>query len=233
MFRAITALLTALPLIMTPAMVAQGMNDADGIGFAGALFAIAVALILTLLLRRSAFRLFNAAADMLGEYRLQRMLLDNSDFLMSDFIIPGAYGGLSKIDHALLTRTGLICIRAAHQHGKVFGSADDAQWCHVNGGRRRRFLNPVIQNEGRVRGLSSALPSVPVTNLVVFTGPAQLISETKPNVILLSELSAWIDKHTKASDPVDDLGGAWQRLRDVAITDEDTRKDYQAQIGFC
>ncbi len=233
MFRAIAALFTALPLIMTPAMVAQGMNETDGISFAGAFFAVAAALILTLLLRRAAFRGLNAVADILGEYRLRKILLGSSDYLISDFIIPGAYGGLSKIDHALLTPAGLLCIRAVHQHGKVFGSADDAQWFHVSGGRRRRFLNPLIQNEGRLRGLSSALPSIPVANLVVFTGPAQLASDTAPNVILLSELSTWIDKYTFGPDAIDDLDGAWQRLSELAITDEDTRKDYQAQIGFC
>ncbi|MDJ0758703.1 MAG: nuclease-related domain-containing protein [Woeseiaceae bacterium] len=233
MYRAIATLLTALPLVMTPAMVAQGMNGADGIGLAGALFAVAVALILTLLFRRAAFRLLNALADIVGEYRLRKTLLGSSEYLMSDFIVPGAYGGLSKIDHALLTPAGLVCIRAAHQHGKVFGSADDAQWFHVSGGRRRRFLNPLIQNEGRRRGLSSALPSVPVVNLVVFTGPAQIVSETMSNVIRLGDLSAWIDKYVRESDAIDDVNGAWRRLGEVAITDEDTRKDYQAQIGFC
>ena len=214
-------------------MVARGMNENDGIGFAGAVFAVAVALVLTLLLRKAAFRVSSVAADYIGDHRMRRVLLSSSEYLVSDFIIPGAYGGLSKIDHALLTPAGLLCIRAVHRHGKVYGSADDAQWCHVTGGRRRRFLNPLIQNEGRLRGLSSALPSIPVANLVVFTGPSELASETPSNVIPLSELSAWLDKYTFGPDAIEDLDEAWQRLSQAAITDEDTRKDYQAQIGFC
>ncbi len=233
MSRAIAALISAIPLIMTPAMVAQGMNEPGGISFAGALFAVAVALVLTLLVRNLVFRAASSAADFLGDYRLRKALLGNSEYLLSDFIIPGAYGGLSKIDHALLTPAGVVCIRAVHRHGKVYGAADDAQWCHVTGGRRRRFLNPLIQNEGRRRGLSSALQSTPVANLVVFIGPAHLCSDKAPNVIGLSGLSAWIDKYMFGPDAIEDLDEAWQRLNQVAITDEDTRKDYQAQIGFC
>ena len=233
MLRAIAALLTALPLIMTPAMVAQGMSNPDGPGLSAALFATAVALVLTLLLRRVVGRSMNTVATVIGDYRLRKALRNHSEYLNSDFIIPGAYGGLSKVDHALLTPAGVLCIRAVHRHGTVYGSGDDAQWFHVAGGRRRRFLNPLIQNEGRVRALSSALSPAQVTNLIVFTGSPRFAAAIPQNVITLSELGAWLDKFTFAADAIDDLDETWDRLVAAAITDAASRKDFEAQIGFC
>ena len=211
MLRAIAALLTALPLAMTPATVARGMNAADGPGLAGALFAVAVALVLTLLLRRLAAQSMHAAAVIVGRLRLRKALLDYSGYVLSDFIVPGAYGGLSKVDHALLTPAGVVCIRAVHRHGKIFGSDDDAQWINVAGGQRQRFLNPRIQNEGRTRALVSVLAPTPVENLVVFTSGPRFAADRPANVIALSELGAWLDKFTLSAEAVDD-GYAMQPL---------------------
>ena len=196
-------------------------------------FAIATALVLTLLLRRAANRATDRIADLAGDYRLRSALASRSAYLLSDFMTPGAYGGLAKIDHALLTPAGVICIRAIHRQGTVHGAADDAQWHQVIGGQRRRFLNPLIQNEGRLRGLSSAIPQIPMASLVVFTGSPRFRSETASNVVTPSELAAWIDRYTFGPDAIDDLDATWQRLNQVAITDEDSRRDYEAQIGFC
>lgn len=233
MLRAFAALLTTLPLIMTPAMVAQGMSSPDGAGLSGALFAIAVALVLTLLVKRMTARWMQTLTTLVGDYRLRRALRDYSEFLVSDFIVPGAYGGLSRIDHALLTPAGVLCIRAVHRHGKVYGSDGAAQWCHVAGGRRRRFLNPLIQNEGRARALASALAPSPVRNLVVFTASPRFASTMPENVITLSELTRWLEKFTFAADAIDDLDESWRRLASAAVTDAESRKDFEAQIGFC
>ena len=156
-----------------------------------------------------------------------------SEYLLSDFIVPGAYGGLSKVDHALLTPVGVVCIRAVHRHGKVYASDHDAQWFQVAGGDRRRFLNPRIQNEGRARALTSALSPAPVTNLVVFTGSPRFASALPQNVITLSELGPWLERYTFAADAIDDMDETWQRLVDAAITDAASRRDFEAQIGFC
>ena len=233
MLRALAALLTALPLIMAPAMVARGMTNPDGTGLSAAMFATAVALVLTLLLQRVATRSMNAVSAMIGDYRLKKALRGYSEYLLSDFIVPGAYGGLSKVDHALLTPAGVLCIRAVHRHGKVYASGHDAQWFQVAGGGRRRFLNPLIQNEGRARALTSALSPVAVTNLVVFTGSPRFASALPQNVITLSELGAWLERYTFTADAIDDMDETWQRLAAAAITDTESRKDFEAQIGFC
>ena len=233
MLRAIAVLLTSAPLVMAPAMVARGMNSPGDTGFSGTLFVIAVALVLTLVLRRLVARTTHAVGAFVGELRLRRALGGYSEYLLSDFIVPGAYGGLSKIDHALLTPAGILCIRAVHRYGKIHGSVNDAQWFHVGGGRRSRFLNPSIQNEGRSRALALAMAPVPVENLVVFTGSPRFASAVPAHVVTLSELEAWLEQFTFRPDAIDDLDETWRRLNDAAITDAESRKDLEAQIGFC
>ena len=41
-----------------------------------------------------------------------------------------------------------------HYNGIVFGGEDEAQWTNVDGVTHRRFLNPLIQNEGRSRAIN-------------------------------------------------------------------------------
>jgi hypothetical protein len=38
-----------------------------------------------------------------GQFRIRRALSKRSPDVLHDFILPGAYGGLAKIDHAILT----------------------------------------------------------------------------------------------------------------------------------
>ena len=106
----------------------------------------------------------------------------------------GAYGGLVRIDHAVLTAGGILCIRTVHFNGIVFGGENDPQWTNVDGPERRRFLNPVIQNEGRTRALQQVVPNVPVANVVVCTGKVEFTTPPPANVIRVSELDSYIQK---------------------------------------
>ena len=112
------------------------------------LFAIAGALLLTLAFRSTVNHLIRMITKKIGERRIRRILSQRSKDVLDDFLLPGAYGGLTRIDHAILTSGGIICIQTKHYNGIVFGDADEPQWTNVDGVHRRKFLNPLIQNEG-------------------------------------------------------------------------------------
>ena len=151
--------------------------------------------------------------------------------MLHDFILPGAYGGHVKIDHAILTAGGILCIQTKHYNGIVFGEADEPQWTNVDGTLRRRFLNPLIQNEGRTRALQNVLPDVPVDNLVVFTGNVEFPTPPPNNVIRVERLDSFIAKHVFGPSKVKDWDAAWLTVKSAALTDEASRKDLQAQIA--
>lgn len=228
-----TAMIALLLVSLTA--YAAGVGTPTGItklGPAGFLFTIAFALMLTLVLRSSVNHLTNYLIARHGRRRVERALDRYGKDVLDDFILPGAYGGLVRIDHALLTAGGIICIRTVHFNGIVFGGENEAQWTNVDGPERRRFLNPIIQNEGRARALRQIVPDVPVANLVVCTGNVEFPSPPPENVIRVGQLGSFIQKYVFGPSKVEDWDAVWLSVKSAARTDEATRRDLKAQVGF-
>ena len=201
------------------------------IGPAAIFFTIAGALLLTLIFRSTASHIVGLVTSRIGTLRIRRALRRRSPDVLHDFILPGAYGGLTKIDHAILTAGGILCIQTKHYNGIVFGSEDEAQWTNVDGTIRRRFLNPLIQNEGRTRALQNVVPNVPVANLIVFTGNVEFPTPPPKNVIRVSQVGGYIAKFIFGPSKIKDWHAVWLTVNSAALTDEASRKDLQAQIA--
>ena len=226
-------LASSLPLITLPALAAEtaAVTGITNVGPAAFLFTIAVALLLTLVFRSVASHVMRIVTAKIGAMRIRRALEARSPDVLHDFILPGSYGGLIKIDHAILTAGGILCIQTKHYSGIVFGAEDEPQWTNVDSTLRRRFLNPLIQNEGRTRALQKVVPDVPVANVVVFTGAVEFPTPPPKNVILVDQLDSFIAKFVFGPSKVKDWDAAWLTVKSAALTDEDTRKDLRAQIA--
>ncbi len=225
---------SSVPLISLPAIAAESssVTGITGVGPAMFLFLTALALFLSLLLRHAAGRLAQRLLMKLRQHRIERLLKRKGRALLKDFIIPGAYGGLARVDYALLTNGGIFCIRTIHGDGVVFGDKDDAQWTHVDGVGRRRFLNPLIQNEGRRRALGNIVPEAPIANLVVFTGKVEFPGTPPQNVILRRNLGRYLAKHAFGPSRVEDWNTLWMNLEAAVQRDDASRRDFEAQLSF-
>jgi len=234
MLKATRTVLGGASLIALPALAAEGelQTGISSVGPAIFLFTLAAALFLALVFRSTADHLTQFVTTKIGQWRLRKALAKRSPDVLHDFILPGAYGGLAKLDHAILTAGGILCIRAKHCNGVVFGGEDDAQWSNIDGIRRQRFLNPLIQNEGRARALRKVVPDVPVANLVIFTGTVEFTTALPKNVIHVGKLDSYIAKFVLGPSKIDDWHAVWLTVKAAAKTDLDTRKDYEAQLGF-
>ncbi len=210
----------------------EAVTGLSNVGPAMFVIAIAGALLLTLFFRASATRVTNLVTAKIGKRRIRRGLMQKSRDVLEDFILPGAYGGLTKIDHAILTSGGIICIQTKHYNGIVFGGPEEPQWTNVDGVQRRKFLNPMIQNEGRTKALQKVVPKVPVANLIVFTGSVQFTSPLEKNVIHVRDLNSYIDKFVFGPCKIKDWDAVWMTVKAAALTDEETRKDLSAQLSF-
>ena len=207
------------------------MTGITNIGPAAIFFTIAGALLLTLIFRSTASHIVGLVTSWIGTLRIRRALRRRSPDVLHDFILPGAYGGLTKIDHAILTAGGILCIQTKHYNGIVFGGEEEAQWTNVDGTIRRRFLNPLIQNEGRTRALQKIVPDVPVANLIVFTGNVEFPTLPPKNVIGVSQVDGYIAKYIFGPSKIKDWHAVWLTVNSAALTDEASRKDLQAQIA--
>lgn len=226
---AVACVSLAWPSVAAEHEVMTGLGN-TGIGMF--IIAIAAALLFTLLFRTSATRVARMITTRIGRRRIRRILSARSADVIEDAILPGAYGGLTHVDYAILTSGGILCIQTKHYNGVVFGEEDEPQWTNVDGVQRRKFLNPLIQNEGRTRALEKVAPDVPVANLVVFTGSIQFTSPLPPNVIHVRDLDRYISKFVFGPCKIDDWHAVWMTVKAAVLSDEDSRKDFDAQLSF-
>lgn len=225
--------LVALPAIAAGATAGEpAQTGITNIGIGVFLISIAAALVLTLFFRSSASRVARVVTTTIGKRRIRKFISDSGGDVLEDFILPGAYGGLTRIDFALLTSGGILCIQTKHYNGIVFGDPGEPQWTNVDGVTSRRFLNPLIQNEGRSRALKNVVPDVPVANLVVFTGAVQFSAQPAPNVIHVRDLKSFMAKFVFGPCKIEDWDSVWLSVKAAALTDEESRKDFRAQLSF-
>ncbi len=226
---AIASVTAAWPSVAADQEVVTGLTN-TGVGMF--IIAIAAALLITLLFRASATHVARIVTRKIGKHRMRKILDDRSADVIEDFILPGAYGGLTHIDYAILTSGGILCIQTRHYNGIVFGEAQEPQWTNVDGIHRRKFLNPLIQNEGRSKALQKVVPKVPVASLVVFTGAVQFTSVLEKNVIHIRDLDTYIAKFVFGPCKIKDWDAVWMTVKAEALTDEASRKDFSAQLSF-
>lgn len=226
---AVASVTVAWPSVAAEEAVVTGLNNTD-IGIF--ILAIAGALFITLLFRTSASIFVRALTEKIGNRRIISILHDHSANVLADFIVPGAYGGLTRVDHAILTPAGILCIQTKHYNGVVFGEAIEPQWTNIDGVNRRKFLNPLIQNEGRTKALQKIVPDVPVASLIVFTGAVQFTSVLQENVVHVRNLDKTISRHVSGLCKIEDGDAAWMSVKAAALTDDESRKDFDAQLSF-
>lgn len=220
---------SALQASAADAEAATGLTN-TGTGLI--LIVIAVAVLGTLFFGAGISQLARLVVQRFGRRRIRRVLKRAVPDVIEDFILPGAYGGLTHIDFAVLTSGGILCIQTKYYNGIVFGEPNDPQWTNVEGLKRRKFLNPTIQNEGRARALQNVVPGVPVQSLVVFCGDSQFSAKQPGNVIHLSALAAHLEKLKAAACQIEDWDAVWLTVKSAALTDADSRKDFDAQLSF-
>ncbi len=226
---AAASLSAAWPSVAADQDVVTGLTN-TGAGML--IIAIAAALLFTLLFRASAAHIARAVTQRIGKHRMRKILHGRSADVIEDFILPGAYGGLTRIDYAILTSGGILCIQTKHYNGIVFGEAKEPQWTNVDGVNRRKFLNPLIQNEGRSKSLQKVVPKVPVASLVVFTGAVQFTSVLEKNVIHIRDLNSYVSKFVFGPCKIKDWDAVWMTVKADALTDDASRKDFNAQLSF-
>lgn len=200
--------------------------------FAAIAFGIAALLILGLILRPASLAAWRVARRALAHKRLTGILNSGGVEVLHDVILPSACDGLTRIDHIVLMAGGVVCVQANSQSGTIFGAPDDPQWSWIDGARRRQFLNPVIQNEGHVKAIRKAVPGLPVASAVVFPASVHFAHEQPAHVVAVDDLPAWLEKVRFDDSAIDDWDTTWLRLKASALTDEDSRRDFDAQLSF-
>lgn len=155
-----------------------------------------------------------------GERRVSRALstLDPSRYKILNDILIRTPKRTSQIDHIVLSRKGIFVVETKCFSGWIHGNEAGRNWTQTIYSTRRRFLNPIHQNQSHVRALRELLnfsSQVPIYPIVVFAGSGELknVNVTSP-VVYANELTELIEltgTEVLSNDQVKDILGIIQR----------------------
>ena len=165
-----------------------------------------------------------------GERAVGRVLDRLGKAALHDIILPDGRGGLTQIDHLVLTQAGLLVVETKNYAGQVLGQPQDKKWTQRLGRQSFTFQNPLRQNYLHTQALKALTPGVPIQGRVVFTDAARFPKGVPEGMSTLStlkvDLKTWLNGRADASE----LQGAWAKIKASARTDRETRKAHLAAL---
>lgn len=146
-----------------------------------------IVLVLTCLKIRY-FPKFKGAA---GEWAVDRGLKKQLDMrhyqVLRNLLLPDGKGGLTQIDHVVVSPFGVFVIETKNWDCWIFGGKDDRDWTlSYQRGGKRKTMNPIHQNEKHVRVVREILQLKPEhCHNVVFINPvSRLKTGPVPGVLM-------------------------------------------------
>lgn len=120
------------------------------------------------------------------------------------------YDSSTEIDLLIITNYGIVVIENKNFSGSVFGDSNDKNWYQVKkSGDRKKFYNPIMQNEGHVKCLNHNLlkmgvKNIAILNFVIFSNDKCQINVSDKRIMKLHEMERWLNnKEIKSSHKVD------------------------------
>lgn len=171
----------------------------------------------------------------LGETRVRKRLNRIWSEALHDVILPASRGGLTQVDHLVLTGAGLLVVETKNYRGRIFGREQEAQWTQRLGRHSIAFPNPLRQNHGHTEAVKALVPGVRVIGRVVFTNSARFPQGMPPGVSSLRSLAGdlreelGIDLYHAA--PSEALRAAWEAIKARADQSPGARKAHLQGIS--
>ena len=171
----------------------------------------------------SAVKLLPHLRGKTGEELVGQALERCSPYVLHDILIADGKGGMTQLEHVLLTAKGLLVVETNHNGGMIYGNPRDRHWTQRLGRSSRRFINPLRQNQLQVKALQALNLGVPVSGRVVFTDQAQF---PKGRPIGVSQINGLRDDlaEQRLGKPGTSHRGAWFQLERLSRAVKPARK---------
>ena len=159
---------------------------------------------------------------------LRRAALDS----LHDVIVPDGRGGLTQIDHLLLSRQGIVVVETKSFSGRIYGRARDKYWTQrFKKGRSARIANPLRQNYGHIKAVEAIVGDrAPVVGRVVIAGPSEWPKGMPEGVVRKRALARELRSGGSNEAAPAEWAAAWSALKQQACTDKAARQAHLAQL---
>lgn len=118
---------------------------------------------------------------------------------LHDLLIP-LYESTTQIDHLYVSRYGIFVVETKNYAGWIYGDAKQKQWTQVLYQQKRRFYNPLKQNETHIKALAYLLklPMETFHSIVVFVGEAEFKTALPDNVLQGADISGYVHRFRRS-----------------------------------
>lgn len=170
-----------------------------------------------------------------GEARVGAVLDRIGVDTLHDVILADGRGGLTQVDHLVLTGAGLLVVETKNYSGLILGQEREAQWTQRLGRRSFPFQNPLRQNYAHTEAVKALVPGIRVFGRVVFTDAARFPKGLPPGVSSLSTLRADLRNELgielDGASPSTAMRTAWETLTAKADRSRVARKAHLEGIA--
>lgn len=169
----------------------------------------------------------------MGEFWVKRVLqkLSSHDyFVMNDIMLKDELG-THQIDHIVLSNKGIFVIEMKNYYGLIKGREYDSKWCQYLGKNKFFFNNPIHQNFGHIKCLSSLLniEEKHFISIVVFSNQVKLKVQSRSIVTQVEFLKSTIENFSKENTEFD-IYTLKEKILSININDKKQRKTHVKSI---
>ncbi|CEJ69903.1 DNA topoisomerase 1 [Chryseobacterium oranimense G311] len=137
---------------------------------------------------------------LIGENKVSKALkrLNKEKYIVLNNIELNIKGSTSQIDHIIVSDYGIFVIETKNYKGWILGYENDKFWTQAIYKYRRKFYNPVLQNQGHIYALKHVLRNYKYLryySIVAFTKRATLKTKTYTDVVYINRLVKTIKKY--------------------------------------
>lgn len=159
--------------------------------------------------------------------------------ILRNAYIPKSNGKTTEIDLLYITQKGVFVLESKNYSGWIFGNENDKQWTATfPNGERRRFYNPVRQNQNHIKWLKRYIgANFPCYSVIVFSERCELkrIMVTTPGVGVVKRdrlFSLIGDNWDSFPDYFTDelIEGMYNKLKQCTDVDEKTKQKHVRDI---
>lgn len=192
--------------------------------------------------KRSVFSVF-FTKGFRGEYQVYKMLKHHENngakFLFNAYI-PKENNETTEIDVLMISHNGIFVFESKNYSGWIYGNEKHQYWTQVlaGGHEKNRFYNPIWQNKGHIKHLSSCIGmDVPMFSIIVFSNRCRLkqidIFSSQYHVVQRNEIRVTVD-HIIESTPCTltdaNISAIYNKLFAYSQVSDDVKRKHIASI---
>lgn len=170
----------------------------------------------------------------IGEKKVSVVLatLPNSDYIILNDVMLPTEKGSTQIDHIVVSLYGIFVIETKNYKGWITGSSYAEQWTKNMYGKKYKFYNPIRQNYGHIKNLSTilGLSEEKFISIVAFSANSTIKVKSRDYVVHILQVKKVIKSYKEPVFTQDEIKQLADRIKTINEASSDLRVGHVKRI---